>query len=156
MTHRWHRLQTRFGTVAFPEKIPPARGILRCNPIWVVTHARRRAHDDAQVVEASCADAGVDRHRGSGTCGSWFRTAQATHEARVRAGGVKKDFAFVAGPKYRSLSRKRTRWCARGPADRLEGANRPFPTTEETNMQIARSSSTETATGPSEWFTGTV
>jgi hypothetical protein len=32
MTHRWHRLQTRFGMVAFPEKTPPARGILRCDP----------------------------------------------------------------------------------------------------------------------------
>jgi hypothetical protein len=53
MTHRWHRLQTRFGMVAIPEKTPPARGIFRCDPIWVVTHARRHAHDDAQAVEAS-------------------------------------------------------------------------------------------------------
>ncbi len=53
MTHRWHHVQTRFGMVAFPEKTPPARGILRCDPIWVVTHARRHAHDDAQAVEAS-------------------------------------------------------------------------------------------------------
>ena len=94
MTHRWHRLQTRFGMVAFPEKTPSARGILRCDPIWVVTHARRHAHD-AQAVEASCADAGVDHHRGSGTGGSWFRAAPATREARVRAGGVEKDVTFV-------------------------------------------------------------
>ena len=40
ITHRWHRLQTRFGMVAFPEKAPPARGILRCDPIWVATHAQ--------------------------------------------------------------------------------------------------------------------
>jgi Uncharacterized protein conserved in bacteria (DUF2255) len=39
--------------VAFPEKTPPARGILRWDPIRVVTHARRHAHDDAQAVEAS-------------------------------------------------------------------------------------------------------
>ncbi len=51
MTHRWHRLQTRFGMVAFPEKTPPARVILRCDPIWVVTHARRHAHDDADADE---------------------------------------------------------------------------------------------------------
>jgi hypothetical protein len=60
-----------------------------------VTHARRHAHDDGQAVEASCADAGVDCHRGSATGGSWFRAAQATHEARVRAGGVEKDVTFV-------------------------------------------------------------
>ena len=35
-----------------------------------MTHARRHAHDDAQA-------------------------AQATHEARVRAGGVEKDVTFV-------------------------------------------------------------
>jgi hypothetical protein len=77
--------------VAFPEKTPPARGIHRCDPIWVVTHARRHAHDDAQAVEASWADAGVDRHRGSRTGGSWFRAAQAAHEDRTRAVGVEKN-----------------------------------------------------------------
>ena len=51
--HRRHRLQTRFAMVALPEKTPPARGILRCDPMWVATHARRHAHDDAQAVEAS-------------------------------------------------------------------------------------------------------
>jgi hypothetical protein len=49
MTHRQHRLQTRFGMVAFPEKTPLARGILRYDPIWVVTHARCHAHDDARA-----------------------------------------------------------------------------------------------------------
>ena len=53
MTHRRHHVQARFGMVAFPEKAPPARGILRRDPIWVVTHARRHTHDDAQAVEAS-------------------------------------------------------------------------------------------------------
>jgi quercetin dioxygenase-like cupin family protein len=33
---------------------------------------------------------------------------------------------------------------------------RPSPTTKEDNVQITRSGSTETAAGPSDWFTGTV
>ena len=49
-------------------------------------------------------------------------TAELTSAGRQALGGVKKDAAFVAGPKYRPLSRKRTRRCGRGPADRPEGA----------------------------------
>jgi hypothetical protein len=48
-------------------------------PIWVV-----RVGDDVYV------------RSWRGTGGSWFRAAQATHEARVRAGGVEKDVTFVA------------------------------------------------------------
>lgn len=53
ITHRRYRLRTRFGMVAFLEKTLPARGIPRCDPICVVTHARCPAYDDAQAVEAS-------------------------------------------------------------------------------------------------------
>lgn len=62
-------------------EIAPMRGdgTLR-NPttIWVV-----RVGDDLYVRS----------WRGRG--GAWFRTAQASHEGRIRAGGVEKDVSFV-------------------------------------------------------------
>lgn len=48
-------------------------------PIWVVRHG-----DDLYVRSYRGAD------------GAWYRTAQASHDGRIQAGGVTKDVSFVA------------------------------------------------------------
>jgi hypothetical protein len=91
-------------------------------PIWVV-----RAGDDLYV------------RSWRGAAGSWYRTARATHEARISAGGVDKDVSLAeVGNRGRRRDRRRLPRQVRPVLRRCRAHDRPAGARDDAQARSER------------------